>query len=697
MQAKSKRTGSSMKLNTNETCENLFRATFEQASVGIAHISLDGKFLRVNRKLCEITGYTREELAGMQFQDITHPGDLANIVGCFSDLSANKIGTFAAEKRYIHKNGLITWANMTISSVVNHSGEPSYFIALVGDISKRKRAEEELEFKSLLLDNAIDSVIAFGTDERIIYANEAAYKTRGYSKDEFIGKLLKDITVPEHTDLIKPMIKSSIENGNVKLETGHLREDGTIMPVEIHAQPVNFRGRNVIAAIVRDITERKEVEDLFNYAAYYSPLTSLPNRMLLKDRLDAAIAHSQQDNHYAALLFLDLDNFKTINDTLGHISGDSLLKQVAERLNTCLHEEDTIAHLGGDEFALLLPKIDRVDEAMRVAEKVLEVIRSPFSLGERILHTTTSIGIALCPIDGEDSQLLLKNADTALNRAKELGRNNYQLYTAAMNDRTLERFALENSMRKGLENDEFIVHYQPQIDLHTGEIVGMEALARWIHPDFGMVPPMEFIPLAEETGFIVQLGELVLRKACRQNKQWQDEGHRPIKIAVNLSAKQFLQQNLVTVIQEILRETGLEPKYLELEITESLLMNDTDAAIEALQKLKDMGLQISIDDFGTGYSSLSRLKKLPIHTLKIDRSFICDIPADSDGSSIATAIINMAHSLKLKAIAEGVETTEQMNFLRTLKCDEMQGFVFSRPLPAEDATELLKQAKRMCA
>lgn len=670
---------------------------FEQAAIGIAHIGLDGTFLKVNRKLCEITGYTREELAATRCQDITHPDDHAADLNHFDGLLVSRTGTFTTEKRCIHKNGLITWLHQTVSLVLKPSGEPKYFIALIEDINKRKRAEEELEFKSLLLDSAIDSIIAFGSDERIIYANEAAYETRGYGKEEFIGMFLQDITVPEHADLIKTMIKSAIENGNVKLETGHLRKDGTIMPIEIHAQPVDFRGREVIAAIVRDITERKEVEDLFNYAAHYNPLTGLPNRTLLTDRLNTAIAHTQRNNHCTALLFLDLDNFKTINDTLGHDSGDSLLKKVAERLSKCLREEDTIAHLGGDEFALLLPKVSQIDDAMKVAEKVLEVIRSPFGLGERILHTTTSIGIALCPNDGEDSQLLLKNADTALNRAKELGRNNYQLYTPAMNDRTLERFALENSMRKGLENDEFIVYYQPQVDLHSGEVVGMEALVRWMHPDFGMVPPMEFIPLAEETGFIIQLGEVVLRKACSQNKLWQDEGHGPMKISVNLSAKQFLQRNLVDMVQQVLYETALEPKYLELEITESLLMNDTDAAIEALQKLKDMGVQISIDDFGTGYSSLSRLKKLPIHTLKIDRSFICDIPADSDGSSIAMAIINMAHSLKLKAIAEGVETTEQMNFLRTLKCDEMQGFVFSRPLPAEDATELLKKAKRMCA
>jgi len=394
------------------------------------------------------------------------------------------------------------------------------------------------------------------------------------------------------------------------------------------------------------------------------------------------LAHASRHRRMLSVLFVDLDRFKTIIDTLGHAVGDRLLRGVAERLRGCLEDGDTLARLGGDEFVVLLPQIHRADKAVRLAQKMLEVLKPSFHFGNHELHITTSIGIALYPYDGEDPDTLLKNADTALYRAKEQGRNNYQLYTPAMNARAFERLALENSLRKALERREFQLHYQPQVSLQTGRVTGMEALLRWQHPDLGLVYPAEFIPLAEETGLIVALGEWGIRTACIQNQAWQRAGLPPMSVAVNLSARQFQHHNLVETIDRILKETQMDPRWLELEITETIAMQNADYTIVVLRELKGMGIQISMDDFGTGYSSLSYLKKFPIDTLKIDQSFVRDMTTDASDAAIAKAVIILAHSLKLKVVAEGVESSEQESFLREYECDAYQGFLFSNPLPA---------------
>ncbi|MBD1922053.1 EAL domain-containing protein [Microcoleus sp. FACHB-831] len=437
---------------------------------------------------------------------------------------------------------------------------------------------------------------------------------------------------------------------------------------------------------------QRRVEDMMRHQASHDLLTGLPNRLLFNERLSLALANTHiTRGEMLAAVFLDLDCFKTINDTLGHAVGDQLLKSTAKRLTSCLRETDIIARWGGDEFTLLLSPISCAEDAGKIAQRILAVLNVPFKFDGQELYIKASLGIALAPYDGEDAETLLKNADAAMYRAKQQGRNNYQMYTPAIGNKALERLVLENKLYKALEREEFVLHYQPQVDLKSGQIVGMEALIRWQSPELGLVPPYQFIPLAEETGLICPIGEWVLRTACAQNRLWQEAGLPPIHIAVNLSARQFHQGNLVKTISQILVETDLEPCYLELEITESIAMQDIELTISVLQKLQNLGIQISMDDFGTGYSSLSSLKHFPLDKLKIDRSFVRELPLDSKDAAIITAFVALGKGLNLKVVAEGVETLEQLGFLREVQCDAMQGYLFSKPVTAEAATQLLKK------
>jgi diguanylate cyclase (GGDEF)-like protein len=443
--------------------------------------------------------------------------------------------------------------------------------------------------------------------------------------------------------------------------------------------------------VFRDVTETRRLTSQLAYQANHDALTRLPNRTLLQDRLGHALVRAQRSHQQLAVLFIDLDHFKRINDSLGHAAGDSLLRVVAERLQTCVREEDTVARLGGDEFVILLEDLPHGELATRVACQVLQALSPPFRVAGHEFFITSSIGISVFPKDGEDVQTLLKQADTAMYRAKEQGRNTFQFYTAALNVAILARLSLEHDLRYALARAQLRVHYQPQVDLERNQVMGVEALLRWQHPQRGLVLPSEFIPLAEDTGLILPIGEWALRTACAQGKAWQDQGLGPLRVAVNLSARQFLQAELLGLIAETLRESGLPPACLELEITESLLMRDIDGAISTLGALKAMGVQLAIDDFGTGYSSLSYLKRFPLDRLKIDRSFVRDITTGADDAAIALAVIAMAHSMRLQVIAEGVETATQLAVLQSGGCQQMQGFYFGYPLAAQAITKLLRE------
>jgi diguanylate cyclase (GGDEF)-like protein len=449
-----------------------------------------------------------------------------------------------------------------------------------------------------------------------------------------------------------------------------------------------------IALSLRILQQRKRTEMQLNHIALHDDLTSLPNRLMFNRCLDRTLSRHRRTGTGIAILSMDLDRFKVINDSLGHEMGDDLLRQFARRLQAQCRDGDTVARMGGDEFAVLMDDNDSLRDMSACGRRFIEEMSAPYTLGEKNCRITISIGISVFPADGRDSQALLKAADVAMYRAKETGRNSYLFYSPMMNVHTLERLELESDLRHALEHGEFLLHYQPKIELATGLISGTEALLRWQHPLRGLVPPKEFISLAEETGLIVPIGEWVLATACAQTKAWQDQGHAEISIAVNLSARQFADPSLLSKLTRIVRESGLHPSMLELEITESMVMSHGESTVSALESLKSIGVNIALDDFGTGYSSLAYLKRFPIDTVKIDRSFLQDIPADSDDMKITRAIIAMAHSMRLKVVAEGVETAQQLAFLRTHHCDAVQGYFLCRPLAAEEIAETLKVNRR---
>jgi diguanylate cyclase (GGDEF)-like protein/PAS domain S-box-containing protein len=562
----------------------------------------------------------------------------------------------------------------------------------------RQSSESQMKKLKMAVEQSPSIVMLTDPNGIIEYVNSKFSEVTGYSSEEVLGKkpsLLKSDKVPqeEFAHLWKVIKEGKTWSG----EFINRKKNGELYWERATISPIHDSSGNIThyLSLKEDITKGKWAEETIQHMAYYDPLTDLPNRMLFNDRLGQALAQARRKNQLAAILFLDLDRFKVINDTLGHTMGDLLLRAVAERLRKCSREGDTIARMGGDEFIFLLTGILEVDEAVKAAQSILEILKAPFNLEEHEVHITPSIGVSVYPYDGNDGVTLVKNADAALNRVKEQGRTNYQLYTPVMNAKAFERMTLENSLRKALEREEFTLYYQPQVDLGNGCIMGMEALLRWEHPDMGLVSPAQFIPMAEETGLIVSIGEWVLRTACEQNKKWQEMGYENMKVAVNLSARQFQEQDLVQMVSTCLKETGLSAEWLDIEITESIIMHNLEATIATLRDLHHLGLQISIDDFGTGYSSLSYLKKFPVHALKIDQSFIREITTDPDDAAITSAVIAMGHSLKLMVIAEGVETMDQLQLLKSLHCDRMQGYLFSRPVPAQTITPLLMEGWRL--
>jgi diguanylate cyclase (GGDEF)-like protein len=444
--------------------------------------------------------------------------------------------------------------------------------------------------------------------------------------------------------------------------------------------------------VARDITERKLAEDTINFQAYHDLLTNLPNRALLRDRLSLAISQAKREDEMLAVMFLDLDRFKNINDSLGHVVGDELLQQVSTRLKSCVREGDTLARFGGDEFTLLLPKITRgKEDVSSIAEKINDVLKDPFVIDNNELYVSASIGISIYPRDGTNMDLLIKHADIAMYHVKDTGKNNYKFYSDDMTTPYFQNLSLETGIHKALDNDEFHLMYQPQINLKTGEIVGVEALLRWDHPEHGMITPAEFVPFAEETGMIVEIGHWVLRNACAELRRWRDAGLPEIRMSINMSARQLAEKAIVKHISNILKDYGIPGHCLEIEITENTIMSDMDSVIQKLKALSKKGVFIAIDDFGTGYSSLSYLHKLPIHTLKIDRAFIKEVNMQHSGNSIINTIVAMARGLNLNVIAEGVETQQQLEYLQEIECSEAQGFLFGKPLPADVITQLLIQ------
>jgi len=553
------------------------------------------------------------------------------------------------------------------------------------EIEERARAEVQMRKLSRVVEQTDAAVLITNHDGVTEYINPAFENKTGYCADEIIGRRPDLIKSGQHDTSFYQRLWDTILAGEIFRETFINRcKDGSLYYEEKTITPLkDDQGRVThFVSTGKDITDRVEAQERLSYLAHHDVLTDLPNRMLLIDRLGHALAQAQRNECLVAVFFMDLDRFKTINDSLGHSAGDLLLKAVADRLRQCIRDSDSIARLGGDEFTVVVEGVKDVREVVKVADKVLEAIAQPFNIDGHELLTSVSIGITLFPFDDDDIETLLKNADTAMYRAKKAGGNTYAFFTADMSEEAVRRLAMENRLRYALERQEFTLHYQPRVDVHACRVSGVEALLRWQDPEGGVVSPVEFIPLLEETGMIISVGEWVLRTACRDIQAMVDWAS--LRVSVNLSPRQFQQKDLVATVTQILEETGLDPQRLELEITESLLVDNIEAVATTLYALSELGIHVAVDDFGTGYSSLSYLKRLPIDCLKVDRIFVKDITEDADDAEIVKAIIAMAHSLRMDVVAEGVETQDQLQFLRDLSCEEIQGYFFSPPLPLND-------------
>lgn len=805
------------------TSEAKFRETFDLVDIGLTHMDPDGRFLLVNRKMCEMLGYSREELLGKHFRDISHPEDGNLDDGALRDVWAGGHAVPTREKRYMRKDGTMLWARRSAVVVRDDQGAPVYALSAIEDVSQYYANQETLrtlnESLKAIVENSPLAIYSITPSGIVTLWNPAAERLFGRRESEVLGKP-SPLVVPPQTETSLEVRRRVLQGETVhSFEIAHVRSDGARIEISLSAaplksaegkiigvlvtctditslkniehaleasearfralsesamdivtvidadgvilyqspsvrhllgvdpeamiglnqfeiihrddaaevrdrfheliergelaRPVEFRVRHVdgswrtlesigkncldlpairgIIVNTRDVSERRAIQQRIQHLAYHDSLTGLPNRSMLQDRVAQAISRAERSEKKLAVMFIDIDNFKNINDTLGHDVGDDLLREVARRLRMSVRGHDTIARQGGDEFIVLLEELDGQRGAGRVAQKILEALRQAFDVGGTKQHVSGSIGIALFPEDGRDSQALMKNADTAMFHGKSLGKNTYQFFTHQMNIAVKRRAMLESSLRVAVKESAFVLHYQPQVDLNSGEIVAVEALVRWNNVDGGIMMPGDFIPLAEETGLINEIGEWVLHEGCRQARLWQDQGVAPRRVAINLSARQLSDKGFLQMVQRVLKDTGLDPKCLELEITESQVMRQAEGSIMLLNELSDMGIHLAVDDFGTGYSSLSYLKRLPIGKLKIDQSFVRDITVDPNDTAIVVAIINMAKSLDLEIIAEGIETAGQLTLLRAKGCGIGQGYYFSVPMAAEALLPMLKR------
>lgn len=674
--------------------EERFRSLVQHSSDIITILDADGRMRYESPSVERILGYTPEEMLALNAFDLIHPDDLPQVMERFTAGLQQPGSLVQAEYRARHRDGSWRWM---ASESVNHFNTPSIggFVVNSRDITAQKVAanalrESEERYRTIVA-TAHEGIWVIDAAAITTYVNQHLADMLGYAVDEMIGRSLYEFMDDAARIEAQAAFERRRQGVNETYDFRFRRKDGTELWTLISTSPLYDSAGNFNGALgmITDITVRKQTEARLAHAAFHDSLTGLPNRTLLLERLRAAL---EQLRHGCAslcgVLFLDLDHFKLINDSLGHLAGDRFLLTVAERLRGCLRTGDTVARMGGDEFVILLPQVRDERAAIEVAERVQQALAEPFMLEGHEVFSAVSIGIALSTQGTERPDDLLRDADIALNRAKSLGRTRYEVFDRDMHAQSLARLQRESELRRAIERQQFELHYQPVVLARTGAIIGVEALLRWRHPELGLISPAQFMPIAEDTGLIIPLGRWVLETACQQAVRWHRQGWQ-LTLAVNLSARQFRQKDLSAMITRIVADTGLDPRRLKLEITESNVMQDAEASIAALKALKRLGVQISIDDFGTGYSSLSYLKRLPIDTLKIDRSFVHDLSANPNDAAIASAIIAMAHNLKLQVIAEGVETPEQRAFLESHRCDMLQGFLFSEPLPADQLTQLL--------
>ncbi|WP_260631529.1 bifunctional diguanylate cyclase/phosphodiesterase [Neobacillus niacini] len=670
--------------NTNiQLNEQYYKSLFEENPDAIFIFDLNGKFVVAN-KAVSIYGFRAEELIDKPFTGFILPKDLEKVTAHF--LQAVEGTASNCDCTILDKNR--QQREISITNIPIFVNKEIYGVyTIIKDITEHKKAQSDLmeaeaKYRSLIENSLVGVYIM--QDGKLVYVNPRLCEMSGYNREDLLGLNVSEFIYPEDLPLVNENMRKRFndETGTMKYEYRAIRKDQSVITFELYGSKIVYEGRDAIIGTVIDITERKNTEKMIKHMAYHDQLTDLPNRYLLREKLNEAIRASKQNNCHFALLFLDLDRFKAINDTMGHEVGDQVLIEIAERLRDSVEEKDIISRYGGDDFSVLLPESGE-QRASQVASQILTKLSLPLTFEHHEILVTPSIGISLFPYHGQNSERLIKNADLAMYHAKSLGRNNFQFFDEELNKKAQHELDLEINLRKALEQNQLVLFYQPQVNLETNQVYGAEALMRWIHPEKGIVPPAEFIPIAEESGLIIPMGEWAIRTACQENKKWQLAGFSPITVSVNISAKQFFQSNLVEIVKSALTDTGLEPNFLELEITESITM-DVERSISTLLELKNLGVKISIDDFGTGYSSLNYLRRLPIDKLKIDQSFIRDCPNDINSNTIVRTIIVMAHLLKLHVKAEGVDKAEQVSFLLEQGCKEAQGYLFSKPLPVTE-------------
>ncbi|MEE8389072.1 MAG: EAL domain-containing protein [Acidiferrobacterales bacterium] len=653
------------------------------------------KFTQVNYGALKNLGYSIEEMLQKRPYDIKPAYSKEEFIEFLQPLYRGEKDELIFETVHRRKDESDYIVEIRLQLYANE--RHPVFIAMVQDIAERRRVESRTRTLSMALQQAADSVIVTDAAGIIEYVNPAFEDTTGYSQEDVMGKTPAIVRSGKHDHNFYSKMWKIITSGKVYRDVFiNRRRNGEIYYEEKTITPIKGANGKIVNYVSsgKDISERIESQERLHYLAHHDVLTDLPNRMLFLERLSHALTHCQRSDKTCAVLFLDLDRFKTINDTLGHDVGDRLLQAVGERLKTVVRDGDTTARLGGDEFTVLLEGITSPEDVGNVSRKILNKLSRQFSIDDQKLYTSTSIGISLFPTDGTDANTLLKNADAAMYRAKDHGRNNYQFYSADLGAKALEHFRLEADLHNALERGEFILYFQPQVEIQSGNIMGVEALIRWRHPDLGLISPAEFISLLEDTGLIVPVGKWVLETACKQVKEWQDAGIEVDRLAVNISSRQLEDANFVLTVESALKETGFSPTKLELEITESLLMRHAAQIAQTIRVLSGKGIRWAIDDFGAGYSSLSYLKRFPINTLKIDQSFVRDITTDTEDAAIVKAILAMSRSLNIEVVAEGVETREQESFLRAHGCNFVQGHLYAKPASPSDIEVLLRSGRQ---
>ncbi|HTJ54166.1 MAG TPA: EAL domain-containing protein [Nitrosospira sp.] len=670
--------------------DKLLKYFYELPFIGMAITSPETtRWLRFNDQLCGILGYSREELAEKTWVEMTHPEDIEKDVAEFDRVIRGESEGYAMNKRFIRKDGSIVMANIDVKCIRRADGTVNYFVAMVRDITEQERRKGEILAARSQLQATLDAIpdLLFELDLNGRYYAYHSPRTDllAAPAEDLLGKTISDVLPADAAEIVFSALQEAQEKGfssgkQLQLELPH----GTFwFELSVSRKPVDAGLEPRFIVLARDVTERKASEQRIINLAHYDPLTGLPNRALLADRMKVAIKRAARQSLRLAILFVDLDRFKPINDSLGHDVGDKLLKVVAERMQDSVRSVDTVSRVGGDEFVVLLSEIETSEDAARVAEKLNNTLSQRYEIEEHELLVTASIGICIYPDNGTESGILLRNADASMYSAKEAGRNRYQFYSEDMTARAIERLSLERDLRNAAERGELFLVYQPQIELATGRIIGAEVLMRWRQPQQGLISPLRFIPVAEDSGLILTMGEWALRESCRQARLWHDRGLLEC-ISVNVSAVQFRQTDFVHVVERVLKDSGLSPEKLELELTESVVMQGAEPAREKLRRLDALGVKVAIDDFGTGYSSLSYLRQFTVDRLKIDQSFVRDLPGNNDAEAIAAAIVAMGLSLGLRIIAEGVETEAQAEFLQRISCKEGQGYLYARPMGIDE-------------